>query len=156
MGATGSRPERDPAERGGADRTQSGIRNTVTETLVNLPPPQRAYMSRRPRGRCRFSAEGAQVYNKGISSLHKWYSSTSCYRACPGAARPGARALPRPLRRGLEAPERAASQVEPDCCGQNASLHCPQRTFNMDLVRLGVAYLMAPVYPGCWIAVLPY
>ena len=26
----------------------------------------------------------------------------------------------------------------------------------MDLVRVGAAYLMVPVYPGCWIAVLPY
>ena len=46
-------------------------------------------MSRRPRGRCRFPADGAQVYNKGISFLRKWYSSASCYQARPGAARPG-------------------------------------------------------------------
>ena len=31
-GATGSRPDRDPAERGGADRTRGRVRNTVTET----------------------------------------------------------------------------------------------------------------------------
>ena len=75
----------------------------MTETLVNLPPPQRAYMSRRPRGCCRFSAEGAQVYNKGSSSLHKWYSSASCYRARPGAARPrgtGVAATPQKGTRG--------------------------------------------------------
>ena len=30
-GATGSRPDRDPAERGGADRTRGRVRNTVTE-----------------------------------------------------------------------------------------------------------------------------
>ena len=39
----------------------------------------------------------------------------------------GARALPRSLRRGLKAPERAASQVEPDCRRQDASLNRPQR-----------------------------
>ena len=69
---------------------------------------------------------------------------------------PGARALLRPLRRGLEVPERAASRVEPACRGQDASLHCPQRAFYMDLVRVGAAYLTVPVYPGCWTAVPPY
>ena len=32
VGATGSRPDRDPTERGGADRMRGRVRNTVTET----------------------------------------------------------------------------------------------------------------------------
>ena len=113
-------------------------------------------MSRRPRGS---AASLLRELKYTIRVLAPCANGTVARHAIELAQEPpgpGARALPRPLRRGLEVLERAASRVEPGCRGQDASLHCLLRAFDMDLVRVRAAYLTVPLYPGCWTAVLPY
>ena len=89
---------------------------------MNLPPPQRAYTSRRPRGS---AASLLRELKYTMRVLAPCANGTAARHAIELAQAPpglGARALPRPLRRGLEVPERAASRVEPACRGQDASL----------------------------------